>query len=44
MPAADKVLNESLWELGRRGWVTVHDLGSPKDNAIALNKPLPAMK
>lgn len=44
VPASDKTLNEALWELGRRGWLTVHDLGDPKENAIALNRPVPPMK
>lgn len=41
---ADQKLNEILWELARRQWLTVHELGKPADNAVALNKPVPALK
>lgn len=41
LPATDKLLNETLWELARTRWLTVHELGAPADNAIALNKPVP---
>lgn len=44
MPAADKVLNEVLWDLSRRNWLTLHELGKPEENAIGLNKPIPAFK
>lgn len=44
MPPADAKLNETLYELARRNWLTVHELGKPADNAIALNRPVPAFK
>lgn len=42
--AGDAALDEVLWELARRKWLTVHELGKPADNAVALNKPVPALK
>ena len=44
IPAADKALGETLWDLARHKFLTVHDLGKPADNAIGLNNPLPAFK
>jgi hypothetical protein len=44
IPAADKVLNEVLWDLGRRRWLTLHEMGDPNENAIGLNKPVPPFK
>jgi len=42
---SDPALSETLWELARRKWLTVHELGGkPADNAVALNKPIPALK
>ena len=41
---ADAKLNETLYELARRNWLTVHELGKPAENAIALNRPVPAIK
>ncbi|MDB5096478.1 MAG: hypothetical protein JWM80_899 [Cyanobacteria bacterium RYN_339] len=43
--AADKALSETLWELSRQRYMTVHDSGAaPAENAIALNNPLPTLK
>ncbi|MEB3196803.1 MAG: hypothetical protein VKP62_06325 [Candidatus Sericytochromatia bacterium] len=42
LQATDATLGETLWELARRDWLTVHELGKPADNAIALNRPVPA--
>lgn len=42
--AADPALAEALYERSRQGLLTVHELGNPAENAIALNKPLPALK
>lgn len=42
--ASDEALNETLYELSRQQWVTVHELGRPEENAIALNKPAPILK
>lgn len=44
LPAADAKLSETLYELARRNWLTVHELGKPAENAIALNRPVPAFK
>jgi hypothetical protein len=44
LTAVDKTLNETLWELSRQRWLTVHELGNPSENAIALNKPVPGLK
>lgn len=41
---ADAKLAETLYELARRNWLTVHELGKPAENAIALNRPVPAFK
>lgn len=40
----DKALNEVLWDLSRQKWLTVHDMDDPAENAIGLNKPVPALK
>jgi hypothetical protein len=42
LPAADKALDEALWNLARQGWLTRHELGKPAENAIALNRALPS--
>ena len=42
VPATDKALDEALWNLARQGWLTRHELGKPAENAIALNRALPA--
>jgi hypothetical protein len=42
LSASDKALDEALWNLARQGWLTRHELGKPADNAIALNRALPA--
>ena len=44
LAAGDAALGETLYELARRQWLTVHELGKPAENAIALNKPVPALK
>jgi hypothetical protein len=44
IPAADKALSETLWELARQRYMTVHESGTPAENAIALNDPLPGLK
>jgi hypothetical protein len=44
IPAADKALSETLWELARLRFMTVHESGVPAENAIGLNNPLPALK
>lgn len=44
LPAADARLSETLYELARRNWLTIHELGQPAENAIALNRPVPAFK
>lgn len=44
LPPTDKALNEILWELSRHKWLTVHDMNDPAENAIGLNKPVPAFK
>ncbi|HEY9724412.1 MAG TPA: hypothetical protein V6D47_20585 [Oscillatoriaceae cyanobacterium] len=44
VPASDAALVEALWELSRKGLVTLHELGSPAENAIALNRPLASLK
>lgn len=41
---ADKTLNEVLWDLSRQRWLSVHDMDDPAENAIGLNKPVPAYK
>ena len=40
----DRPLDEALWELLRRNWLTVHESGVTAENAIGLNKPAPAFK
>lgn len=44
LPPTDAKLSETLYELARRNWLTVHELGKPAENAIALNRPVPAFK
>lgn len=39
---ADKALGETLWNLGRQGFLTVHESGAAAENAIGLNRPLAA--
>jgi hypothetical protein len=40
----DATLEETLWELSRRNWLTLHASGEAAENPIALNKPVPAYK
>lgn len=44
LSAKDQALTDTLWELARRGLLTVHELGDPSENAIALNRPAPKAK
>jgi hypothetical protein len=44
IPPTDRPLDEALWELSRRNWLTVHESGVVAENAIGLNKPAPAFK
>lgn len=40
----DKALNQMLYELARRRYLNVHELGAPADNAIGLDGVAPRLK
>lgn len=44
LPATDKTLEETLWELSRRNVLTIHTSSDPAETPIALNKPVAAFK
>lgn len=43
VPPTDNTLSETLWELSRQRFLTVHESGTAAENAIGLNRPVPGL-